>query len=272
MSLHRTNTKTITPKPTNYLQNRTLLEQIHLSKNSYCWFEQPQHHRYDLIIDLPLVDEALALISTASAQETARAEFRKREGREPLLEELVFRVMTTVHIPPAALEGMASRVKNKKLRKQEADYNEDDEDENVDAGVPFPPFKHYRFNNNGSLVVCGISHWHRGEFSTTHGAVTKELALAWLQLCQRYSTKYNFRGYSYIDEMRAAALIQLVQVGLKFNEARSDNPFAYLTAVVNNAFIRQLKKEKVEGDIKNELREYAGLDGSFSRQAGVDND
>jgi DNA-directed RNA polymerase specialized sigma24 family protein len=68
--------------------------------------------------------------------------------------------------------------------------------------------------------------------------------------------------------MRAHALIQLTQVGLKFNEAKSDNPFAYLTAIVNNAFIRQLKKEKIQGDIKNELREYAGLDGSFDRQAG----
>jgi hypothetical protein len=60
--------------------------------------------------------------------------------------------------------------------------------------------------------------------------------------------------------------------GLKFNEARSDNPFAYLTAVVNNAFIRQLNKEKQQGDIKNQLREMAGLNGSFDRQGGNGSD
>jgi hypothetical protein len=176
--------------------------------------------------------------------------------------------MTSDHIPPEAMKSATTRKKAKADRQLEEDYSEDDEDDDINAGVNFPPFQHYRFNSIGSLVCVGRSHWLDGKFSTTHGKVTNNLARAWLQLVERYSTKWNFRGYSYIDEMRAQALIQLTQVGLKFNEAKSDNPFAYLTAVVNNAFLRQLKKEKQQSDIKNELREYAGLNGSFDRQAG----
>jgi hypothetical protein len=254
-------------KPVNYLQNKTLLQSIARSKNSYSWFKTPEDVQYDLIIDRDSLQEALAAIGD-SAVELATKNRTARTGTTPQRGDLVFRVMTDQHIPPEAMELRSRRMRAKAKRKLEEDYSEDDEDENIDAGLNFPPFQHYRFNGAGGLECVGRSHWLDGKFSSTHGQIDDELARAWIQLVERYSTKFNFRSYSYIDEMRAHALIQLTQVGLKFNEAKSDNPFAYLTAIVNNAFIRQLKKEKIQGDIKNELREYAGLDGSFDRQAG----
>jgi len=41
-------------------------------------------------------------------------------------------------------------------------------------------------------------------------------------------------GNTYVDEMRSHALVQLSQVGLQFDESRSDNPFAFYTQIVKN--------------------------------------
>ena len=54
-----------------------------------------------------------------------------------------------------------------------------------------------------------------------------------LQLMERYSQDNG--GLHLCCEMRTA-LVQLAQIGLQFNEAKSDNPFAYYTATVNNSF------------------------------------
>ena len=36
----------------NYLNNRDMLKQIHISKSNFCWFEERTiHHQYDVIID-----------------------------------------------------------------------------------------------------------------------------------------------------------------------------------------------------------------------------
>ena len=255
-----------TPKSVNYLSNKLLLEEIRLSKNSYCWYETPQDALYKFIIDEPTLAESLAKIERVIAK--SRQEYLLQTGDQMDATGIVFRVMTSDHIPADAMKSITKRNKARATRELEEDYSVDDEDDDVNAGVNFPPFQHYRYNSRDKLVCGGKSHWLDGKFSSTHGMATKKLALAWLQLVDRYSTKWNWRGYSWIDEMKSSAIIQLTQVGLRFNEARSDNPFAYLTAVVNNAFIRQLKKEKQQSDIKNELREMAGLNGSFERQVG----
>ena len=43
----------VKPRKVNYLNNKDILKEIHTSKNSYCYFTQPEYHRYDLIIDMP---------------------------------------------------------------------------------------------------------------------------------------------------------------------------------------------------------------------------
>ena len=36
----------------NYLNNRDMLKQIHISKSNFSWFEdRDRHHQYDVIID-----------------------------------------------------------------------------------------------------------------------------------------------------------------------------------------------------------------------------
>ena len=61
------------------------------------------------------------------------------------------------------------------------------------------------------------------------------------------------------------AILQLSQIGLQFNEAKSNNPFAYYTAAVNNSFTRVLNLEKRSQNIRDDLLEEAGLNPSHTR-------
>ena len=87
----------------------------------------------------------------------------------------------------------------------------------------------------------------------------------YIKLCERYATRGNVRGYTYNDEMRAQAILQLTQIGLQFNEAKSNNPFAYFTAAVTNSFVRIINIEKRNQNIRDDMLEMNGMNPSYSR-------
>jgi hypothetical protein len=105
-----------------------------------------------------------------------------------------------------------------------------------------------------------------GTFSKDHGQITPKLAKMYLMLCDKYALRFNWRGYTYVDEMKASAILQLTYVGLRFNEAKSQNPFAYYTAAINNSFCRVLNTEKRNQNIRDDILEINGLNPSWSRQ------
>ena len=87
-----------------------------------------------------------------------------------------------------------------------------------------------------------------------------------IKLSERYAQKSNWRGYTYVDEMRGQAILQLSQIGLQFNESMSENPFAYYTAAVTNSFTRILNLEKNNQNIRDDLLEENNLTPSMTRQ------
>ena len=167
--------------------------------------------------------------------------------------DLVFRVMMFDHVP---LDS-----ERKKNPKQTSDHH---------AKVNFPPFQHYRFDGAGKPQCVGKSHWiggmDNGHFSCNHGKMTNTLAMMYMKLCERYGTRANWRGYTYNDEMQSQALMQLSQIGLQFDESKSDNPFAYYTAAITNSFTRILNIEKKNQAIRDDLLEYNNMMPSFTRQ------
>jgi len=272
-----------TPK-TNYLNNRDILKEIHLSKKNYCAFRDPDlDHQYDII--LPSVSK-INQKSTAEARRN-RADRLKRETGEIIdpkkipNTDIVFRIMTWEHIPMAPKKITKAAAKKRKLEEL-LDLDEPVEDDPL-AGlidepmldpthmrVNFPPFFHYRVDENKVPFLVGKSHWkgdlETGEFSKDHGEMTRTLAKMFMKLCERYATRSNWRGYTYNEEMRGQALLQLSQIGLQFDESKSQNPFAYYTAAITNSFTRILNIEKKNQNIRDDILEMNGLNPSWTRQ------
>ena len=271
------------PPRVNYLNNRDLLKQIHLSKNTYCSYRDPvTDHQYDII--LPSLDRINQ--RTVAEARRNRADRLKRETGVVQNEkkipntDLVFRITCWEHIPWAPKKIPKATTKKKKLQDiLELEETADDPladlvDEIVldptHVRVNFPPFYHYRITEEKEPYLVGKSHWRgdwvTGEYSRDHGTMTPELARMFLKLCERYATRSNWRGYTYNEEMRGQALLQLSQIGLQFDESKSQNPFAYYTAAITNSFTRILNIEKKMQNIRDDILEMNGLNPSWTRQ------
>ena len=228
----------------NYLNNRDILKEIHHSKNTYCWYQdRALDHQFDLI--LPSLDKINQ--RTVVEARKNRADRIKRETGEVIDQkkipntDLVFRITCWDHIPMAPKKITKAEAKRKKLEDifELDDVAEDPLAEILDVPVldlnhvrvNFPPFEQYRLDEDKKPYIVGRSHWkgdlETGEFSKDHGEMTKKLALMFMKLCERYATRSNWRGYTYNEEMRGQALLQLSQIGLQFDESKSQNPFAY---------------------------------------------
>jgi hypothetical protein len=273
-----------TPAKVNYLNNRDILKEIHLSKNTYCSFLDPvRDHQYDII--LPSVTKINQ--KTVAEARRNRAARLSRETGEDVNEkkipntDLVFRVMTWEHIPMAPKKQPKTVAKKKKIEDilgwdelpsddPLADLVDEPVLDPVHVRVNFPPFYHYRITDHRVPYLVGKSHWCgdlvTGEYSRDHGAMTRKLAMMFMKLCERYATRSNWRGYSYNEEMRGQALLQLSQIGLQFDESKSQNPFAYYTAAITNSFTRILNIEKKNHNIRDDILEMNGLNPSWSRQ------
>ena len=267
----------------NYLNNRDILKEIHLSKNTYCSFLDPdKDHQYDII--LPSVSKINQ--KTIAEARRNRADRIKRETGEVVDQkkipntDLVFRVTTWEHIPLAPKKVPKSATKKRKLEDildlEETVAPIDDIVEAEPIGDPthvrvnFPPFWHYRITDHKVPYVVGKSHWRggldTGEYCRDHGTMTRKLATMFMKLCERYATRSNWRGYTYNEEMRGQALLQLSQIGLQFDESKSQNPFAYYTAAITNSFTRVLNIEKKNQNIRDDILEMNGLNPSWTRQ------
>ena len=265
------------PKKINYLNNKDILKEIHKSKLTYCYSEDTEKfNNYDVIVDS--AEDIFSNIQTAKNNKAAKMQsesyasamltydstnYRNKPKQKDFLVdpnsldtyELVFRVMTFDHIP--------EELDRKKTHKTISDSK---------AKIHFPPFKHFVITDleNKKIREVVRSHWQgslsNGKFSIDHGRITNKLGTMFLKLVERYSHRANWRGYTYVDEMRSHALVQLSQIGLYFDESKSANPFAYYTAAITNSFTRVLNLEKRNQNLRDDLLQQAGQTPSFTRQ------
>ena len=238
----------------NYLNNKDMLAEIHKSKSTYCSFISEEDKEYDII--LPSVDK-INIRTVAQAKRDRAKRISKRTGETVKPQsfakyDVVFRIMTFDHIPNSNRKNKPKTIADSK------------------AKCNFPPFQHWRYNDQDELICVGKSHWkhglENGKFSVDHGKMTNKLARMFLLLTQRYGTRGNWRGYTYNDEMQGQALMQLSQIGLQFDESKSDNPFAYYTAAITNSFTRILNVEKKNQSLRDDILQENGMTPSHTRQ------
>ena len=277
----------------NYLNNRDILKEIHKSKKTYCSFLTPEDGDFDIILPgigninktniaegRKLRAERLGRAAFDAAQAESSTKLKldefKVNTRDVPATDVVFRIMTFEHVP---IDPTGGKKKKKEIKELFTDENQDitilDEEVNDDKPAKytkcnFPPFFHYKVNEEGEPYLVGKSHWKgdmdTGEFCKEHGAMTNKLAHMFMKLCERYATRSNWRGYTYNDEMRSQALLQLSQIGLQFDESKSQNPFAYYTAAITNSFTRVLNIEKRNQNIRDDILEMNDLTPSYTRQ------
>lgn len=268
--------------------------EIHRSKTSYSKFTDDRYKDYDVIVtEIPEDSSGIPDYSTIpityeqiiQAKQARAARFQREAFNRALLSfnkgikpkesefkidpsiyndnEVVIRVHTYEHIP-----------RDSDRKKTKRSYSD------MFVKLNFIPFKHFILSDindydrvvddNGHKLYfkeVGRSHTDKhGNFSLTSGAVTNKLATMYLLLVEKYASKSNWRGYSYVDEMQGAALLQLSYAGLQFNEMKSDNPFSYLTSFISNSFTRILNSEKQNQLIRDDLLITSGHDPSWTAQ------
>jgi len=227
-------------------------------------------------IDIARSNRADRLARLALDEAAARGEKRKLDEfaidvNTVAATDVVFRVMTWEHVPI----NEESRPVIIEPTDDDTVYIEYDDDDAKAVPVKyvkcnFPPFQHYKITANNEPYCVGKSHWRgdleTGSWSRDHGTMTRTLATMFMKLCERYATRSNWRGYTYNDEMRSQALLQLSQIGLQFDESKSQNPFAYYTAAITNSFTRVLNIEKRNQNLRDDILELNGFNPSYTRQ------
>lgn len=167
--------------------------------------------------------------------------------------ELVIRINTFDHIP---INDPSIYVKNKTNISPVKSY-----------GMNFIPFKHYRLKKVSPTVYVeevGRSHWKNDRFEPRAGQVTNNLIQMLCQFVTQYGKRYNWHGYSYIDEMKDVALCNLSVNCLMFDETKGKNPFAYYTTSMYNSFVETVRKEQKQQDIYQELVFMMGYKRSYN--------
>lgn len=250
-----------------YLTNKDLLEEIHQSKLTYCSYIDKEHTRYDFIVSSmdQITPERLFEARQKKLAEKILQEKKEKISKgikNPKIDmtlddipddSIVIRVMTHEHIP---------------LDPAKADKAKNEADKRIKCN--FPPFQHFIVKEGKPACVLK-SHWkggiENGHFCKDHGKMTNNLALMFIKLVERYGHRGNWRGYTYIDEMKSQALLQLSHVGLQFDESRSEtpNPFAYYTQTITNSFMRILHIEKKNQNIRDDILIMHGASPSYTR-------
>jgi len=253
-----------------YITNKELLAEIHKSKVSYCACpDKAAHSMYDAIVMkideiTPDVIEAARTRKAHLMSQAAKAMLRAQGAKQSALKEavvdpstiptntIVFRVMTSQHIP-------LDPDRKRKGKGENADHKR----------TPFLPFKHFIIQEDGTFKEVLRSHWRGtfedGCFDMDKGQMTHRLAVMFMMLVDRYSRRSNWRGYTYLDEMKSHALLQLSQIGLQFDESKSDNPFAFYTTTIKNCFTRVLNLEKKNQNIRDDILIMNGANPSYTR-------
>lgn len=221
---------------------RELLEEIWKSKLSYC-----QVHEAEYINPSAIIDHTF----DGKPRLTVLPVFAKLD--EIATPNVTVRHDTDKHIPLSKSQGKGKHG-------------------HLEGQINFVPFILYRshLDPKGKLAFREVarSHHRNGIFtpSPPRSGITNKLAAMLMTMVEGYSRKGNWRGYSWIEDMGSEALVNLTMNVLKFDESKSDNPHAYITRCIETTFLRELKKQKRQGEIRDQMLMDSGMKPSFGAQ------
>lgn len=90
----------------------------------------------------------------------------------------------------------------------------------------------------------------------------RSVGLAILEIANGMATRWNFRDYSWIDEMVGDGIEAATRAVVKFDRSHEKkNPFGFLTFVIWRAFVNRLKLEKKLHEDKMKMMLDENFDG-----------
>lgn len=92
-----------------------------------------------------------------------------------------------------------------------------------------------------------------------HQRMPDYIGQCFLQIADRLSRKPIFASYSFRDDMVSYAVENCIKYHSNFKTEISDNPFAYFTQIVYNAFLRKITDEKKQLYIKYKSTQQVGI-------------
>jgi DNA-directed RNA polymerase specialized sigma24 family protein len=98
--------------------------------------------------------------------------------------------------------------------------------------------------------------------------VPEYVAICMMKMADRLSQKAGFINYTYRSDMIGDSLESGLRYIHNFNPEKSNNPFAYITQIIHNAFIRRIQKEQKQLYIKMKIVDQSDFINSYERQEG----
>lgn len=127
--------------------------------------------------------------------------------------------------------------------------------------------------NNKELLEEYIKYYNKKQECIAQGKpnppLSNKIGKAIIQIANRRCNSRQYMGYSsnWKEELISNAIMTCAIRGHGFDPARSDNPFAYLTQICNNAFKEQLKKYNRELYIKyKSIEEFNNFCGEINEE------
>jgi DNA-directed RNA polymerase specialized sigma subunit len=83
------------------------------------------------------------------------------------------------------------------------------------------------------------------------GVMSEELGKMLLTISTHYSSKSNFSGYTWRQDMISESVLTCVKYLKNFNPEKSSNAFAYITQIIKNSFKLYITDQKKHSVIKD---------------------
>lgn len=83
--------------------------------------------------------------------------------------------------------------------------------------------------------------------------ITSYIGECFYKIAKKYSTRPNFSGYTYKEDMISEAVLICLKYAHNFDAEKSDNAFSYFTQYCHNAFIQYISKENRFSDFKFDM-------------------
>jgi hypothetical protein len=107
---------------------------------------------------------------------------------------------------------------------------------------------------------------HKADPTLPKAVIPDYVATSIMKISERLSSRPNFSGYTYRDEMVSDGIENCLVYIANFDETKYKNPFAYFTTIIYYAFLRRITKEKKQSFIKMKLFESMDYKGEVIKK------